>query len=295
MTNNNTGSSPEVTAAGGAFAARMNSAIWQGVAIETGGMIKASIPLTAGFALTMMAITSNPNVSSGEALFRGIGAFTGGIVGGMIGSSAGPLGTIAGNMAGSYSGEYYGSTYWAQLTPSQRTAINESIENGAELADGITEAVEQAFSDLGEAITEGIENVKQAFEDAAEVTEQAVRDAYDYVAEKLGELRQWTREQIDAMKNAWNSLMEDFGDALLDARNAIRDWLEGMFGEDAPQETNPQTPIVLDMDGDGVELISINASRTYFDIDNDGFKERMATNDNLAPMYEDFMTLKHCA
>ncbi|WP_129505146.1 calcium-binding protein [Bosea sp. Tri-54] len=39
--------------------------------------------------------------------------------------------------------------------------------------------------------------------------------------------------------------------------------------------TPPVDPLVLDLDGDGIELISVGASSTHFDFDGDGFSERV--------------------
>lgn len=43
------------------------------------------------------------------------------------------------------------------------------------------------------------------------------------------------------------------------------------------------SPIILDMDADGLELVSLANSTTYFDIDNDGFAER--TGSRMAPYW----------
>ena len=49
-------------------------------------------------------------------------------------------------------------------------------------------------------------------------------------------------------------------------------------------------PLVLDLDGDGVELTREDSSKVYFEFDTDGFGERCgwvdaAVNDNLPPQY----------
>ena len=48
---------------------------------------------------------------------------------------------------------------------------------------------------------------------------------------------------------------------------------DGESGLSGPFDNESDTPIVLDLDGDGVELISLEDSNTQFDIDADGFAE----------------------
>ncbi|WP_208347476.1 calcium-binding protein [Pseudaestuariivita rosea] len=53
------------------------------------------------------------------------------------------------------------------------------------------------------------------------------------------------------------------------------DWLSDIPTlADILGEGPPIDPLVIDLDGDGLELISLNASEAYFDLDGDGFAER---------------------
>jgi len=49
--------------------------------------------------------------------------------------------------------------------------------------------------------------------------------------------------------------------------------------EDGPFKDPPVSPLVIDLDGDGVEVSSLADSTTYFDLDRDGFAERTAWAD----------------
>ena len=60
----------------------------------------------------------------------------------------------------------------------------------------------------------------------------------------------------------------------------------GVTGGHAPGQSNPGEgsdggdgggkPVILDLDGDGVELVPLEDSTAFFDIDGDGYRERMA-------------------
>jgi hypothetical protein len=45
-------------------------------------------------------------------------------------------------------------------------------------------------------------------------------------------------------------------------------------GPPAPQQNKVIDPVVLDLDGDGIELVSVNQSQAHFDFDSDGFAEK---------------------
>lgn len=49
---------------------------------------------------------------------------------------------------------------------------------------------------------------------------------------------------------------------------------ENPLPENEPFENPPASPLVIDLDGDGVELVSLADSTAYFDLNVDGFAER---------------------
>lgn len=50
----------------------------------------------------------------------------------------------------------------------------------------------------------------------------------------------------------------------------------GIYDDDINGPVDFKDPIVIDLDGDGVEITPLNASHTTFDFDNDGFEEKTA-------------------
>ena len=92
-----------------------------------------------------------------------------------------------------------------------------------------------------------------------------VTDAYRPGAEELGD-------------SSFSNFIDDTVDFISDIGSGIGDALESSFGfitglfSSAPEIENID-PLVVDIDGDGVQLISFNDSHVSFDVDNDGFVE----------------------
>ena len=61
------------------------------------------------------------------------------------------------------------------------------------------------------------------------------------------------------------------GDAL---ENLIPDSIREKF-EEAKEWLMPRDPLVLDLDGDGIETLGARESTALFDLDNDGIKTRL--------------------
>ena len=64
-------------------------------------------------------------------------------------------------------------------------------------------------------------------------------------------------ELIDDLTRNWNSLLNDLDDFSGDLFNRAKTW------------TPPRDPLILDLDGDGLETVGL-ASNVYFDHDGDG-------------------------
>lgn len=79
---------------------------------------------------------------------------------------------------------------------------------------------------------------------------------------------------FSALADAWQNLSE------FDFIGAVQDFLSGIgdifhrFGTVIGVVMDTITPVVLDMDGDGVELISLEDSEVLLDLDGDGLMER---------------------
>ena len=75
---------------------------------------------------------------------------------------------------------------------------------------------------------------------------------------------------IEAIGNA----LEAFGEAISDMFDSISDFFSG--SDDEETGTGISAPIVIDLDGDGVEIAPLDQSYVLFDADDDGFLERTA-------------------
>jgi hypothetical protein len=143
-----------------------------------------------------------------------------------------------------------------------------------------------------------VQSISKSINNAVE----AVNDAYDLAGDNLLDFKQYfeSGEMTDDIRNAildgfndfgetlfgdeWFDRKADFGDALSPLRDALQpvwDWLLLNLWNDPELEAlekslnnESATPIIFDMDSDGIELTALDTSKTTFDMDNDGFAER---------------------
>jgi hypothetical protein len=234
--------------------------------------------------LTVDTTTADPLTPKGKLAFEIGGAAIGGAIGG-FGAAIATKGNIyyvtAFGEIGGQTGEIIFGSLYDELPESYKARIEDYFNDGglSELGSDIYEIFEDAAAALAESINEAInefaDTISNVVEETQEYIEQKAKEIYDYVVEKYGELQALTRQAIDALKNAWDGFIENISSFY----DLFMEFLEDLFGGEAPQQAKPQTPIVFDMDGDGIELINLSASRVYFDLDNDNPK--VATNDNF--------------
>ena len=114
--------------------------------------------------------------------------------------------------------------------------------------------------------------------------------ASEWGSESLSEL--WSNLQ-DAMNDA-GSWFNDFADGLMDglfgdgtgssaesggegsSGTGRDDRSPGWFDPDGPFFNPPVSPLVFDLDGDGLDIIQLTDSHTYFDLNRNGFAEKTA-------------------
>lgn len=145
---------------------------------------------------------------------------------------------------------------WDQIMGSAQAHVDAAaaIANvGAQIGNAIAEKLSAA---MGHVAT-GISGAAQAIADAA----QGIADAVAGTIQGL----------IDAMGQAME-LLKPYLDAAAEALQAVGDWL-GDVAEAFKDALFTGSPLVLDLDGDGIELVSLEHTNIYWDIDQDGFAE----------------------
>ena len=125
---------------------------------------------------------------------------------------------------------------------------------------------------------------------AAGLVAQAISDNWDAITDALATGAITAAEAVSDFADAIGDALESAGQAAVDAINDAMDaageifsgfaaGLQGLAGwiDDAWDAFlaawNNGSPLVLDLDGDGVELVSLVNSNVYWDIDQDGFAE----------------------
>ncbi len=131
-------------------------------------------------------------------------------------------------------------------------------------------------------------------------------NALDSVTDGLSDFGDWMSEFGNSLLDGANDLLDSLGETLSDAADSVGEfinalgnfflglgdllpplpsWPELPFPIDFPNFFDPPiSPLVLDLDGDGVELVALSASGALFDLDGDGFAQHtgwVAANDAL--------------
>ena len=142
--------------------------------------------------------------------------------------------------------------------------VNEGIKSAQEALDEASSSISAAFKEvLDEAASRarrGGEVVESLVERAIERVEQGLKRLFDDPATSSNE--------FDELKDALNKVLNLTKDAIGDLIKKAFNLFDGA--------NRPIDPIVLDLDRDGIELVSVAASAARFDMDADGFAERTA-------------------
>ncbi len=189
----------------------------------------------------------DPDVGAMNATAYGVGAAAGLITGAVLAPLL--VGVASAAVIAGIAGALVGGAAAAVVIAGWdaiTTAAAETINTGVAVAD----AVAQAAAAVGEAVGEFFDAVGQAAVDAANAAVDMAGKLYDGFFDGLASLADW-----------WAAVWEATGDAKWNG-----------------------SPLVLDLDGDGIELISLEDSELYWDIDQDGLSEHsgwVASDDGL--------------
>lgn len=155
------------------------------------------------------------------------------------------------------------------LTQTIKDGIKEGLDEAAKAVKTAQDAIAEAVKEIAETIGEIGEAIKDALDDAAKAIIDAVKDAAQAAADAIA-------KAAESFEKAWEKFTEslpDFTDP-----DTWANWLPDAFNpwKDANREGKHYfyDPLVLDLDGDGIETIKLNSQdanvNAYFDFDGDG-------------------------
>ena len=161
---------------------------------------------------------------------------------------------------------------------------------GELLYDYFTEAKEQAAQnpqlarDMGIDIEGIIEEVKQE----SPVVRQQIEEIQNHTTDPDmvpdpgnhgGDGDDWNDDAADDMGDPnWDPSAEDFSwDGVPDTEDS---------GSDSGGDSGGK-PVLIDLEGDGIKLIALDESNTYFDFDNDGLVEKTAWTEDAILMFDE--------
>lgn len=118
------------------------------------------------------------------------------------------------------------------------------------------------------AVSEAWDSITDALATGALTAAEAVSDFADAIGDALDSAGQ---AAVDAINNAMDAAGEIFSGFAAGVQD-LGGWIYGAWAKFLAAWNNG-SPLVLDLDGDGVELVSLVNSNVHWDIDQDGFAE----------------------
>jgi hypothetical protein len=235
-----------------------------------------------------------------------------------LGGAGGALnGSVSNGLAGAVAGTVASFAVGAFLLPASTPVL---ITGAVGIAAGVVigSKVESFLNDrginAGQELSNFWDGLIDALNDAPEKIQKlgevlrdfgnGLVDPIYYIMDQLGEMfsnafsnaSESTRDALNqALDSTWNWL-EDNASGLTEFLDDVSDWFEEKGPTDRLldvwQDAYDQfqyaapftTPLVLDLDGDGIELTSVNGATAFFDVGVDGFAEAtgcVAADDGL--------------
>jgi hypothetical protein len=174
-----------------------------------------------------------------------------------------------------------------------------TVELALDLLDAGNDFLGDVYSDLRDTIKGFVDGTLQAIEQAKQALENGIQSLPEIRSDLQGALESLTDAALESLTNlasgaydslfgpaAWDDLMDSFGGPLPegDYPDLTDPLYTGLFSDLAGFMDNLSaafdaakhmiSPLVLDLDGDGVELTALEGSAAFFDLDGDGFAEQ---------------------
>ena len=140
--------------------------------------------------------------------------------------------------------------------------LGKELSHGAEqLATGLADSANELGQAIAETASEVLNDIKTAIEETKSQIENAVKAITDTITDIFEGVKDLAKDLFD------NSGIKELADEYLP--DLIKDWL----GLNREGQHYFYDPLVLDLDGDGIETIAHNKSNgAFFDNDSDGLK-----------------------
>jgi hypothetical protein len=126
------------------------------------------------------------------------------------------------------------------------------------------------YMELEESVINAANDLIHSINDTLEKT-----TGWSQQPEWLNDLLEMTDASLLGVRDIKDYLKDYFDGAIDNIGSNIQDYLNSLNQAEATQPIRRSDPLVLDLDNDGIELVSLNNSNTFFDLDNDSLKENV--------------------
>lgn len=145
------------------------------------------------------------------------------------------------------------------------------IEYVQDLIENTMDAYNDAIA-LGHTIIEAINSAASSAADSFDQMLNLLKDALSHAFDSLTDLSDSAAEVLTSAINALNDFYDHVSDSIGSKIGDVAEWVQNAF-DSFVSAMNFSSPLIFDLDGDGIELISLANSSIYWDIDEDGFAE----------------------
>ena len=129
------------------------------------------------------------------------------------------------------------------------------------------------FNTIANDIQNGVITAAEAAQDIANQVGDAIDGVLDATGQEALDLMEGAKDAYGDVADSVSDILDDYGWALGDLLKELPDWVQGVLNR-MDTAANTGSPLVLDLDGDGIELAALNGvGSVYWDIDVDGFAE----------------------
>ncbi|MBO9399165.1 calcium-binding protein, partial [Shimia sp. R9_2] len=192
---------------------------------------------------------ASSGMTKGDATALALGIAAGIITSALLAAGTPVAVGIVASTAAALATEFAASQFIKHVYPKLHAAWEGLVDISSDFLDASVDYL----AGVSDGIAEKIASSKEAIGKALNKFSEYISDIIDNIDEFLEEATEWAQD-------AWG-----------DASEKVNSWLDDL---DSLFNPPPRDPLVIDLDGDGIELTSLAGSSVFFDLDGDQFAER---------------------